>query len=185
MIDKKDIAAYMSIKAPDSLKERLIAEQKEKNNRISSIVRVCYAVAAALIVFIAVFAFLPDGKTALYYGDTLIDDNAIVVKTAENPNARIALLSVEEVQRIPLVIKTDKKAVVKVSQGSILVPDREQTADMGQKIEIDSDTEILWSVELASDTDVYTLTVESDGKKDSYSISKNGEAQWVLFKKLF
>ncbi|MBR6632812.1 MAG: hypothetical protein IKL05_00745 [Clostridia bacterium] len=183
MIDKKDIAAYMSIKAPESIKERIIAEQSKKNNRISSIVHGCYAVAAALIVFIAIFAFLPDGKTALYYGDTLIDGNTVVVKTMENPNARIALLSIEEAQKLPLTIETDEKTVVTVSNGSILIPSGEQTEDMGQKIEIDSDTELLWSVELVSHTDVYTLTVESDGKKNVYSISENSEAQWVLLKK--
>ncbi len=179
MIDKKDIDAYMSITAPDSIKEKVMAEQAKNNSRISSKVRMCYALAAALLVIVAVFAFLPDTKTQLYYSDMPLDKNAVVLNTADNSNARIALLSARDVEEIPLTIKTDKKTDVTVSHGSIIILGEDKATNAGNSVKIDSDTYILWSVELVSYNDGYTITVGDD----SYCISKNNKAQWVLSKK--
>ena len=120
MIDKKDLDAYMSIKAPDSLKTRIAEEPAKNNSKISSIVRTCYALAAVLLITVTVFAFLPDGKTEIYYNGTSPDDKAVIVKAASNPNARIMLLSVTE-DLIPITVKTDKKTEITVSKGSIIV----------------------------------------------------------------
>ncbi len=179
MIDKKDIDAYMSIKAPDSIREKVMAEQAKNNSRISSKVRMCYALAAALLVIIAVFAFLPDSKTQIYYSDKPLDKNAVIIKTADNPNARIALLSAKDIEEIPLTVKTDKKTDITVSHGNIIILGEDKATNAGNSVSIDSDTYILWSVELVSYNGGYTITVGND----SYCISVNNEAQWVLSKK--
>ena len=69
MIDNKDINAYMSIKAPLSIKEKIMAEQAKKHSNFPSRIQTCYALAAVLLVIVAVFAFLPDTNTELYFGD--------------------------------------------------------------------------------------------------------------------
>lgn len=179
MIDRKDVDAYMSIKAPDSLKERLMSEQAKKNDRISSTVRMCYALAAAVLVIIAVFAFFPEGGADIYYNDVALDKQAVIIKTAENANARIALLSTRDLTDIPLSVETDKKTVISVSHGSLTVVGKDTSENVGHSYEASSDVHLIWSVELDSDTGDCTLTVG----KDSYCISENSKAQWVLSKK--
>lgn len=179
MIDNKEIDAYLSIKAPDSVKERLIAEQAKNYSRISLKVRTCYAVAAVLLVIVAVFAFLPDASTSVYFGDTPLSKDAVIIRTADQ-NAGIALLSSRSLdEKIPLSVKTDKKTEIKVSHGSIILFENGEAVDAGHTVTVDCDTAFLWSVNADSSPDGHTLTVG----KDSYSISVNSKSQWVLSKK--
>ena len=179
MIDNKDVDAYLSIKAPDSLKERLISEQAKNYSRISLKVRACYAVAAVLLVIVAVFAFLPDAGTSIYFGDTALDKNAVIIKTA-SPNAGIALLSARNTEEIPLSVKTDKETTITVSGGSIILLDENGgLTDVGHTVTVNCDTAFLWSVNADSSPDGHTVTVG----KDSYCISVNSKSQWVLSKK--
>ena len=177
MVDKKDINAYMNIKAPDSIKERLMSEQAKNNSRISSKVRMCYAIAASLLVIAVVFAFLPSADAVVYLGDMKLDKGGAVIQTANNPNARIALISAIETQSIPLFIETDKETRLDVSHGELITADNGEVA--GQSLTVDCDTAIIWTVVLDSNANEYTLKVG----KTSYCISENNEAQWVLSKK--
>ncbi len=173
MINKNDIEAYMSIKAPDSIKEKIVAEQVKNNDRISSKVRMCYALAAVLLIFVAVFAFLPQGGTELYYNGTSLDKDAVLL-TADNPNARLSLLSTSDIRDIPLTVKTDKKTEITAVDGSVTAK-----GETASELTVDSDTEIIWSVDLAQELDLYTLKVG----KATYCMSKNGGAEWTLSKK--
>ena len=179
MIDNKDIDAYMSIKAPDSIKQRIIEEQAKNYSQISAKIRMCYALAAALLVIVAVFTFLPDTDTQLYYEGAPLNKDAVVIKTANNPNARIALLSVRNTEEIPLSVKTDKKTDITVSHGSILLLTENGTEDMGSSITVDCDTDFLWSVDTDTVDSGCTVTVG----KVSYCISVNSKSQWALSKK--
>lgn len=178
MIDNKEIDAYLSIKAPDSVKERLLEEQAKNYSKISLKVRTCYAVAAVLLLIVAVFAFLPDASTSIYFGDTPLDKDAVIIKAATQ-NAGIALLSTRNVEEIPLSVKTDKETEIKVSHGSIMLFENGEAFDAGHTVTVDCDTLFLWSVNADSSPDGHTLTVG----KDSYCISVNSKSQWVLSKK--
>lgn len=179
MVDNKEIDAYMSIKAPESIKERLMDEQAKKHSIIPTKIHVRYALAAMLLLIAAVFAFLPDVNTELYYGDTPLNENAVIVKTANSQNARIALLSLRDTEEIPLSIKTDKKTEISVSHGSILLLTENGTENVGHSITVDCDTSFFWSVDTTSVDSGCTITVG----KASYSISENNKSQWVLSKK--
>ena len=174
MIERKDIDAYMSVKAPDSIREKLMAEQAKYNRRISSKVRMFYTVAAALLVVVLVYAFLPSAKTEVYCGNILLEKESAVIKEQTSPNARIAPVSLITGEEIKLDIKTDKETKITVSSGSLTTADR----DGVKSITVDSDTKLSWWVSLDS-MDDYTLTVG----EDSYCISQNNKAQWVLSKK--
>ena len=174
MIERKDIDAYMSIKAPDSIREKLMAEQAKYNRRISSKVRMFYTVAAALLVVVLVYAFLPSAKTEVYCGNILLEKESAVIKEQTSPNARIAPVSLITGEEIKLDIKTDKETKITVSSGSLTTADR----DGVKSITVDSDTKLSWWVSLDSMDDC-TLTVG----EDSYCISQNNKAQWVLSKK--
>lgn len=177
MIDQKDINAYMNIKAPDSIKERLITEQAKNNSKISSKVRMLYSLAASLLVIAVAFAFMPGANAVVYVGDRIADKQGTVIQTANSPNARIALLSTSESIDIPLFIETERETKITVSHGDIITADEGE--NMGQTFTVGSDTAVIWSVVLDSNIKGYTLTVG----KDSYCISENSKAQWVLSKK--
>ncbi|MBE6650193.1 MAG: hypothetical protein E7613_02650 [Ruminococcaceae bacterium] len=175
MIENKDIDAYLSIKAPDSIKEKLMAEQAKYNRRISSKVRMFYTIAAALLVVVLVYAFLPGAKTEVYCGGILLDKESAVIKEQTNTNARIAPVSLVTGEEIKLDIKTDKETKITVSSGTISAGDSEGV----KSITVDSDTKLSWWVSLDSERNDYTLTVG----ENSYCISQNNKAQWVLSKK--
>ena len=175
MIDQKDLNSYMNIKAPDSIKKRLISEQANNNSKISLKVRTCYALAASLLVIAVALAFLPSADAVVYLGDLKLDEGGAVIQTISNPNARIATVSAIETQSIPLFIETDTETEITVSRGEIVT----DNGTAGQTLTVSSDTPIVWSVVLDSNTDGYTMTVG----KDSYCISVNNKAQWVLSKK--
>ena len=166
MIERKDIDAYMSIKAPDSIKE---------NRRISSKVRMFYTIAAALLVVVLVYAFLPSAKTEVYCGNILLEKESAVIKEQTSPNARIAPVSLITGEEIKLDIKTDKETKITVSKGSLTTAD----LDGVKSITVNSDTQLSWWVSLDSNSGDYILTVG----EDSYCISQNNKAQWVLSKK--
>ncbi len=181
MINKKEIDAYRSIKAPDSLRQRVLSEDKEKNKRISSTVRMCYALAATLLVLVVVFAFLPDAETSLYYADTIVDNEAIVLMPTSN-RARIAPVSIVETQELPLYFEADKKTTVTVSDGELILVGKNKRESVGQSITFNSDTELLWLTDL-SITAPHTLKLKTGSKTSSYCISQNKENQWVFTKK--
>ena len=175
MIERKEIDAYMSIKAPDSIKEKLMAEQAKYNRRISSKVRMFYTIAAALLVVVLVYAFIPNAKTEVYCRGVLLTEKSAVIKEQTNPNARIAPVSLVTGEEIKLDIKTDKEIEITVSNGTLSTKER----DGVKSITVNSDTELSWWVSLDSGIGDYTLTVD----EDSYCISQNNKAQWVLSKK--
>lgn len=171
MINDKDINAYMNIKAPAELKGRVMGDLTKKNSHISIKVRTCYALAAALLVIIAVFTFLPNFETTLYYGDTPIDKNKIVIDS----NDGIALLSARAIRDITVRIETDEETEISVSRGSLSLPNGES----GEILTVSENTVAVWSIDLTPDADGAVMTVG----KSSYCISLNDNSEWVISKK--
>lgn len=178
MIDKKDIDAYLSIKAPDELRDRVLSEQTKKHNHIQPIVRVCYGLAAVFAVMIAVFVFYPSARADVYVDGSPIGDEGIVISQTQNPNARMMPMSAASEYPIPLKIQTKAKTSVAVNCGSIRLPDSNDTAE---SVTVSEDTELVWWF-TPDGNDSYILTVKTKGKTDSYCISLNSQAQWVLTK---
>ncbi len=174
MINQKDIDAYKSITAPDSLKAGLVEEHQKNNSRISSKVRMCYSLAAVLVVIVVVFAFLPIGRPELLYDGTPINKEASLLQ-ADNSNARIASQAMTELTQIPLQIKTERTVTVTVSHGVIEIP---KTTQAAQSITLTGDTDIIWTVALADNNEMYTLKLG----RASYSISQNSNSEWILLK---
>lgn len=170
MINNKDLDAYMNIKAPAELKERVMGDLNKTNSHISIKIRTCYALAAVLLVIVAIFAFLPNSQTSLYYGTTPIDKNVVI-----SSNDGIALLSTRTINDIPVRVETDKKTVVSVSMGDIILPNGES----GSSVTVSDDTVIIWSIDLTPDADGAVMSVG----KSSYCISLNDNSEWVISKK--
>ena len=183
MINKNDADAYMSIKAPDSLKNRLLNELKNKSNRFSATARTFYALAAALLLIIAVYAFYPNAKQANVYCNGMpLDQNAVVVKTNDS-RARISPMSAIETVAIPISIETDSKTELYVSCGTLSKLSRSGEKALKNGAKISSDTNLIWSVELEDGKATPTLTVKTKKGEVEYHISRNTINQWVLFKK--
>ena len=141
----------------------------------------CYGLAAVFAVMIALFVFYPNAKTEMQVNGMPIGDEGIVISQAQNPNARIAPVSVISEQRVQIELKTNTKTTVTVSDGNLQIADG--NAEKVKSIEINSDTELVWSFDPSSFADGCTVTVKTKSKTDSYCISQNQEAQWVLTKK--
>lgn len=160
MFDKEQIEQYRSIKAPESLKARVMSKEN-KPHKIISFPRQLIAVAACAAVIIA--------------GVIGFGGNGIEVSMVQN----YAAASGRSISKAFVFdIDVDKAATVTVSDGEIQLPGSLRPSDT---LDISGKTQIEWIVEGEGD---YTMTVESGRKTQQYSFSFNGESgKWELEEK--
>ncbi len=165
-MNQKEIDAYRKIAAPSTLKARIINEREKEQKKFRINAGICYGVAALCAVFVLVFTFYPTSSIALYYNsDALKNDSVAVAEMAVSQYARTVTSEV----LVPLTLTTDTKAEVSVSEGFIVIDGK----DMGQKTEIENDTDFFWSVSTNENSKEYTLNIKSKKEKITYCISKD------------
>lgn len=170
-MNQKEISAYKSIKAPLSIKERILEEERLEAKKYMKLSRLCYSAAAIAAAFLIAFLFLTTSSPSLYYGGEIISENAVII---ERKMAR----SITETLTLPILIETDKKAEVSVSVG-VLVVDGEE---VGQKKKIKESTDIVWIID-EPDAEGSLLTVDA-GKSSRYTISREEDSNTLLIKKI-
>jgi hypothetical protein len=176
MISTEDLNAYLSIKAPDTLKERVMSAVNGKSNRISSTVHTYYAIAAAVVIIVASFVFFPSAKTNLYFDGNRVSKDAVIMTAVQN-NARIAPLSLNDIRDFEFTLKTGTEAKISVSHGILSsgdLSDRELT--------LSHDGKLTWTVDLEESTE-YFITIETKSRTDTYCISRNQSGELSLRKK--
>ena len=165
-MNQKEIDAYRKIAAPSTLKARIISERAKEQRKFRINAGICYGVAALCAALVLVFTFYPTSSMALYYNSDALDfDSVAVMEMVSNPYARV----ITSEAFIPLTLTTDAKAEVSVSEGYIVIDGK----DMGQKAEIDKDTDFFWAVSINSNNEEYTLTLDDKKEKSTYCISKD------------
>lgn len=177
MTDKKEIEAYLSIKAPESLKVRIETERERSRSKNLATVRSFYALAACLALVVIVFLFLPMNNTSLYFDGNKVTSKGVVLGEVPNVNARVMTLSTASSVNIPLEIKTDKKVKVSVTNGFLALPDSEIIT---QEIEIDKDTSLVWVAEGDFYLQEYNLIIEKEKELICYSISKDDKRNSII-----
>lgn len=158
MFDEKQLEQYRSIKAPQSLKTRVMAQEKQK--KIISFPRSLLAVAACIaVVIVSAFAFT---------------NNSASVSLSSAPAA------VSRSTDICVVLDVDVKgkAVVTASDGKLREADSENLSD---RIDIEGSAQLVWVVDYDK---TYTLTVENGRKEEVYSLSFNEHSQMWNFEKI-
>ncbi len=159
MFDEKQHEQYRAIKAPQSLKTRVMA-QENKSNKIISFPRKLIAVAACIaVVIVSAFVF---------------ENNSISVSISSAPVA----VSRSTDTCVVLDIDVRGEAVVTASDGKLREYDSENLAD---RIEIDDSTQLVWFIDYGK---TYTLTVENGRKTEFYSLGFNEHSQMWDFEKI-
>ena len=180
MINRKDIDAYLNIKAPDSIKERLQSQINEDDRRNSKLSLSFYALAASLIIVAAAILFIPISHAELYFEGNEIKGEV----TVSNYSARAARTidaSVDMTLEIPLEVKVTGKSKVSVSTGEIKLSDSE---DGKKTVSVKGRESIIWVLPLDALTENATFTVEKGGKKLIYSISQDNETGKTVLRKV-
>ncbi len=160
MFDEKQLEQYRAIKAPQSLKLRVMA-QENKPNKVISFPRKLIAVAACLaVIFISAFAFSGNG----------VDVSLSPASSASlSRNADICVV---------LDVDVRDKAIITASGGKLRASD---DSTLSERITVSGETQLEWFVDYEKS---YTLTVESGRKTEYYSLGFNEHSNMWEFEKI-
>ena len=158
MFDEKQLEQYRSIKAPQSLRTRVMS-QENKTAKIISFPFKAMAVAACIAVVVSAFVFT---------------NNSTSVSISSAPVA----VSRSTDTCVVLDVDVKDEAVLTVSDGKLRASDSENLAEC---IELYDSAQLIWSVDYDK---TYTLKLESGRKTEVYSLDFNEHSQLWEFEKI-
>lgn len=187
MFDDKMTGAYRSIKAPESLRERVLSS--ECDVRPFKVKRKPYmktlAAAAACIMLSAAafgYSFAP-GARAEIYGAAMKSGESIAVEELSAAPFSLARKDGAESVEVPFELKLSGKAEVSVSYGRVFVGDDEsgELADCGNETLIRGNTSLCWRAEAVPEGEPLFLTVKIRAKKLVFRLEFNAEiGEWTI-----
>lgn len=175
---EKEINAYKKITAPNSIKERLIAENQKERKKFHTGAAICYSIAGIAAIAVLVFTFFWNNAASLYLKDENIGNKEMFV--FETPEVQMVRTFTASRAEIPLKVKTDIDTEIAVSNGILFVNGEEK----GQKIKISNDTEFVWMFETPAEDNGYTLEVSSKKEESLFEISKKEGTERFYIKKV-
>lgn len=171
MFDKNQKDAYLNIKAPLQLKNRVLSaahtcptvETVKRNKNFSSVLKRLTVVAACLVLVLtaSVVIFRNGGNTSFYVDGQKLTGASVAVRTANEGLARAFSLEEESVTvKVPVEMKLKGKVQINISEGAVIKDgENEPTA---VPFEAEGDLKLEWVVDSAAQGTVYTLTVKED-----------------------
>lgn len=197
MFDKKTVDLYKSIHAPDSLKERIKKMESESTVSTSTpfpreqentaykkavfkkkywISSLASCAAALCIIFAAVLA-IPKSTKLSVNGAHAGSSPITISNSAETASLATARMALSENLSCELSIATDFDTVISISKGDL----SSENASGMKTVTVNSDTDFTWSLTGFSAGDTATLTVESDGKSQTYLVYfDDAVGKWLL-----
>ena len=169
MFDQNQKNAYLNIKAPLQLKNRVLSaaqtcpanETVKRNKNFSSALKRLTVVAACLVLVLtaSVVIFRNGGNTSFYVDGQKLTGDSVAVRTANEGLARAFSLEEESVTvKVPVEMKLKGKAQINISQGAVIKDgEHEPTA---VPFEAEGNLKLEWVVDSAAQGTVYTLTVK-------------------------
>lgn len=159
MIDQESIEAYKSIKAPESLKERVLAfDQTEgKGKKNARFIRTFASIAACLVLFagVSVTMLRNQQDQGIFLDGQQIGTTPVQVTGEENQFARLRMLDGITIQ---LVVKED--ATLEVTEGRLQVDTKEDyLIPKESPVHVVEDTNFYWTLEEGSQGE---LTISND-----------------------
>ena len=194
MFEAEDIRKYREIKAPDSLKERVMADCVGGGSRKAHVfdmavwnrksVRTWSAVAACLVLLIGIFSvnYFSGSAVTLSYGGTVIGAERYAVNEAVpfSADARST-----DPAGIPFEIDVRRggEATVSVTDGTLYCKANGEMSDShGTDLTVTRDCVLYWEVD--GTEKLCELTVSVDGKKTVYVLEFSIDApSGVIYKK--
>lgn len=175
---EKEINAYKKITAPNSIKERLIAENQRERKKIHTGATICYAIAAAAAMVVLAFTFFWNSTASLYLEGENIGNKEMFI--FEVPEVQMVRAFSASRAQLPLKIETNSDTEIKVSNGVIFINGEEK----GQNTKISKDTEFIWMFEASAESNGYTLEVNSKKEQSLFEISKKEGTERFYIKKV-
>ena len=178
MIDEKSLEAYNRIKAPESLRDRVLAldTAKEKDKSKVKILRAAVTVAACLVLVAGVS--VPMMRNQASRGISLegkqIGTNPVLLKVSDDG---VSLARMHQSITIPLKVK--EQATVKVTEGCLQLSDEEVLAEKDEAVQIEADTKVNWIIE---DAEQAELTVTTKKTKQNYEMYQDESSKQYYIK---
>lgn len=165
MIDEKSLEAYSRIKAPESLRDRVIQldAAKEKDKTKVKILRAVVSVAACLVLVagVSVPMMRSHPSSGIFLEGKQIGTSPVLLSESDE---EIALARMH--QSITIPIKVGEQATVKVTEGCLQLSEVEEVlADKDEAIQIEANTKVNW---ILDDAKQAVLTVTTKKSKQSY-----------------
>ena len=175
---ENEINAYKKITAPNSIKERLIAENQKERKKFHTGAAICYSIAGIAAVIVLAFTFFWNNSACIYLeGENVGNKEMLVFEVPEVQMMRTFTASRTE---IPLEVKTDIDTEIAVSTGTLFINGEEK----GQRIKISKDTEFVWMLDTSDIDNGYTLEVSSKKEESLFEISKKEGTERFYIKKI-
>lgn len=186
MFDKKSKDAYLNIKAPLRLKDKVLstaqsraeAEALSRKKNFSKALKSLSAVAACLVLVLTVMVvYRNSANTSFYVDGQKLSDEAVAVRTANEGLAKAFSLAEEEgvTVNVPVEMKLKGKAKIDISEGAVIKSgEYEPTA---VPFEAEGELKLEWVIDSAAQGTVYTLTVEDKGEKSALILEYGKDAQ--------
>ena len=178
MIDEKSLEAYSRIKAPESLRDRVLAldTAKEKDKPKVKILRAAVTVAACLVLVAGVSVPMMHNQLSrgIFLEEKQIGTNPVLIKVSDDG---VSLARMHQSIIIPLKVK--EKVTFKVTEGYLQLSDEDVLAEKEESVQIDANTKVNWIVEDAEQAD---LTVTTKKTKQNYEMYQDETSKQYYIK---
>lgn len=185
MFDKKTVDTYKSIKAPDTLRQRValleiekkLSEQTRKKRLLP--IAVSGAAACFLAVMIIGLALRANSKdNALIYLGTVIGSDPVAIRSEE----AVASFGMSRVYQsgIPLELSVKSESKVSVSDGMLFVYDSKsgELISVVTHVTLSDDTDIRWDVSKIK-TSLPELYVETKNERTVYALKTEDDEYFI------
>ncbi|MDD6262697.1 MAG: hypothetical protein PUA83_06400 [Clostridiales bacterium] len=186
MFDDKMTEAYRSIKAPESLRERVVSSDCEVRPFRAKRVRYMkpLAAAAACVMLSAAafgYSFAP-GARAEICGTAVDSGKSLAVTDSSAVPFSLAREGGAETVEVQIELKLSGSAKVYVSEGRVFAGGAgEELADCGNETRIRGNTSLCWRAEAVPEGEPLFLTVKIRAKKLVFRLEFNAEiGEWTI-----
>ena len=161
MFDKKDVEAYKKITAPTSLRDKVLASEKEYSTKKITYFKhkQIYQLAASIAILIGITSFWSWSKSSV---SVYTPDEMVASATMDARSIEVSGVSIE--------VKTNHKRRVTVSQGTLWYVDQEsgENVNSGTEIWVNDLNEFTWEVN--PQTEGCQMKVTGWGKDQTFQL---------------
>lgn len=181
MIDKKAVGEiYKSIKAPDSLRKRVMSIEVPEGKTVLFFTRYrsATAVAASLILIIAAVLMVAGNyySVGLSVNGQAIGTSPAAIAADINAKAVQPTLTTNTELSVPLDINVKAQATVSIEEGYLSINGKNSVV-----LTADSGNAVTWLLPEYNRDSVYSLRISTAYKKQSYQLYfDNGQNNWVI-----
>ncbi len=166
MFSKEQTNAYKNIKAPAELRYKVLEDSKKEKADFSKNIIKFVSIAACMVITLCIISAynIFSGSTEITIDGISPVKNSVVLQGTNSVS--LATARTLEIITVPINIDTNKKTIISVSCGTIVVNDA-QSGEMlmtDSEYSISKDTSLLWQIPETELTQSNIITVETKNK---------------------